>query len=138
MTTRELMDLVRTHGGRLIIYEPPAELEDAARAVDEAPPPPSSLVDIAEEEGEALKLKEWSARLNLSCRELGRAVAAGAVRHDEKGTGRDAQAVVIHGADMADYLRTCEAVQGGHIQPPKWWFDVRKGANAQVVHNVAA
>lgn len=138
MTTREMMDLVRKHGGRLIIYEPPAEMAEVATEVDQAALPPVAAVDIAEGEGEALKLKEWSTRLNLSRRELSRAVTAGAVSHEEKGTGRDAQAVVIHGADMAEYLRTCDAVQGGHIKPPEWWFAVRKGANAKVVHNAAA
>ncbi len=87
--------------------------------------------EIAAEQ-DVIKLKDWPSLLSISHRELIRATNEGALQWHEKGNGRDARAVMIRGEDMANYIRTCEAVQAGRIDAPRWWSSVRMGEAAEI------
>lgn len=134
LTMTDIIDLLERKGGRLLVYEAPGgtlETVEAKVQGGQEQPIPAEAASVQEE---PLKLNKWTAITGLSRRELDRAVEHGALPHHRKKDGRDAGAVMVHGGDMADYLRLCDAVQAGRTSPPAWWHDVRLGRAAEVAH----
>ena len=144
---RQLLELVAQArpGARVIYIEIPADAPHAeeTEASDEGPgrelPAPRTDLEAASriDGNQALKVEQWAELLGgISGREIERALAAEVLSGKQKGYGRDWAALVITGRNMVDYLAECDAVQRGDSPPPRWWSDVRKGANA-TIHKAA-
>lgn len=71
------------------------------------------------------KSREWSDRVDLSEREIKRAIKHNAVASKLKDDGRDHAARTISIDAMENYLATVKAVEEKRLDPPSWWDSVR-------------
>ena len=74
------------------------------------------------------RLRDWARLLDLSERELRRAVQERAVVATPKPDGRDHGTPMITAHDLRAYLELVVAVELSRVEAPKWWRAVRRRA----------
>jgi hypothetical protein len=117
----------------IVFGDDPGEVGEERHHQTRVEPSSRSEIEIAAEQGEALRFGEWARLLpSIGANELERAVKEAALKAKRIGHGAAHNAKVIDSEAMTEYVRLCSQVQSGEIPPPEWWSNVRKGNNAIV------